>query len=194
VPTARRKRAGRGAATRFAAAHAQGREGFGAAVACSAVGGRKPVGGAQRRVEEGHRWRRGRRSHAASRAVPTHLAVTRRDRPCGQGPPRPRARVLRRRKLSWRVAVDRRTRAAPPASELCRRCGGRWPCRRASPRAGGPQPALQASSTAGAGSAADPAGELHPIARLSSTKACTMGNDPNLRFPLCSLYNAFCTD
>jgi hypothetical protein len=180
VPTARRKRGGRGAATGFAAAHAQGREGFGATDACTAVGGRKPVGGAQRRVEEGHRWRRGRRSHAASRAVPTHLATTGRDRPCGRGPPRPRARVLRRRrKLNWRVAVDRRTRVAPPASELCRRCGGRWPCRRASPRAGGPPPALRASSAAGAGSAVGPAGELRrrrgvhrgdPIARLSPTK------------------------
>jgi hypothetical protein len=116
----------RGGATGFAAAHAQGREGFGAADACSVVGGRKPVGGAQRRVEEGHRWRRWRQSHAASRAVPTHLAATRRDRPCGRGPPRPRARVLRRRcKFSWRVVDDRRARAAPPASELCRRCGGR---------------------------------------------------------------------
>jgi hypothetical protein len=144
------------------------REGFGAADACSAVGGRKPVGGAQRRVEEGHRWRQGRRSHVASRAVPTHLAATRRNRPCGQGPPRPQARVFRRRrKLSWRVAVDRCTRAGP-----------------------------------GAGSAADPAGELRRgrgvrrrPCRLPPQlyQACTMGNDPNLRFPLCSLYNAFCT-
>jgi hypothetical protein len=108
-------------------------------------------------VQEGKRWRWGQRSHAASRTVLAHLAATRCRRPCGRGPPRLRACLLScRRKLGWRVVVDRRT----PASDLRHVRGVRHrPCWRASLQVRGP-PALQVSFAVGGGSAAGPVGEL----------------------------------